>query len=163
MRRHRFRLPTRPRPSRKRLPRKPDRELADSPLDAAVRALARRDLSTRQLDERLVRAGVSTAARREALETAERLGYLNDERFARGRAKALAERGLGDAAIAYDLEQAGVDESLVAPALGSLAPEPERAKCLASSLGGGFRAARALARKGFARESIESALPEVLG
>jgi regulatory protein len=127
-----------------------------------VRALARRDLSTRQLDERLERTGVPAAARREALASAERLGYLDDERFALGRAEALAERGLGDAAIAYDLEQAGLDDSLVAPALGSLAPESERAKHLASSLGGGVRAARALARKGFARESIEAALPEVL-
>ncbi len=135
---------------------------SESPLDAAVRALARRDLSTRQLDERLERTGVPAAARREALASAERLGYLDDERFALGRAEALAERGLGDAAIAYDLEQAGLDESLVAPALGSLAPESERAKHLASSLGGGVRAARALARKGFARESIEAALPEVL-
>jgi SOS response regulatory protein OraA/RecX len=128
-----------------------------------VRALARRDLSARQLDERLERTGVSADARREALASAERLGYLDDERFALGRAKTLAERGLGDAAIVYDLEQAGLDESLVAPALASLAAESERAKRLASSLGGGVRAARALARKGFARESIEAALPEVLG
>ncbi len=128
-----------------------------------MRALARRDLSTRQLDDRLARTGISAAARREALKTAERLGYVNDERFARGRAKALAQRGLGDAAIAYDLEQAGLDESLIASALGSLAPESERAKHLASSLGGGMRAARTLARKGFGRESIEAALPEVLG
>lgn len=128
-----------------------------------VRALARRDLSSRQLSERLERAGVPASAREKALATARRLGYLDDERFALARAQALAERGLGDSAIRYHLERAGLDEGLVARALGALEPELERARRLAPSLGGGVRAARALARKGFAEESIESSLPEVLG
>ena len=128
-----------------------------------MRALARRDLSVRQLDERLERAGVSPGARRKTLAAAKRLGYLDDERFALGRAQTLAARGFGDAAIACDLEEAGLEPGLVEQALGSLSPEPERARALVPSLGSDARAARILARKGFAPESVEIALPEVLG
>ena len=100
------------------MPRKPDRELADSPLDAAVRALARRDLSTRQLDERLVRAGVSTAARRETLETAERLGYLNDERFAFGYASyRVRQKPMGRQRLKRDLQLKKVDRATADEAL----------------------------------------------
>jgi hypothetical protein len=46
-------------------------------------------------------------------------------------------------------------------ALAAIAPEPERARMLAASLGGGLKTARTLARKGFSEESIEAALPGV--
>ena len=96
-------------------------------LDRAVRALARRDHSTRSLQRKLARAGVSEAARREAIETLARAGYLDDARFARDRAARLAERGYGDERIRADLESQGVPREAVARALAALEPEPERA------------------------------------
>jgi len=53
------------------------------PIEIAARALRHRDRSRRQLDERLARAGVDEARRAEALETLERVGYVDDGRYAR--------------------------------------------------------------------------------
>ena len=127
-------------------------------LRAASRALGRRDLSTAALDERLRRAGFSAEARAEAIARLVEAGYLDDERFALERACRLAERGAGDEAIRHDLQDKSVELELVDRALASLEPESERAVRIAARLGGGVRAARALARKGFAADSIESAL-----
>ena len=82
-------------------------------------------------------------------------------RFAHGRAAALAARGVGDAAIRFDLEQQGVGAELAETAIAGLEPESERARAQAAALGGGRKAARALARKGFAEESFEAFLFDV--
>ena len=128
-----------------------------SALDRSVRALARRDLSTVELDRRLARAGVLEPERVAAIARLTEAGYLDDLRFALGRARVLAERGLGDAAIRHDLVARGVDRSLVQEALGTLEPEGERARRLVRGLGMSARAARLLARKGFASDAIEEA------
>lgn len=125
-------------------------------LAAAWQALRHRDLSARRLGERLERAGMSPAERAETVETLARLGIVDDERLARARAAALAERGAADAAIRHDLERQGLDRELVARALDELEPEALRAERIAAALGGGVRAARTLARKGFGEESIEA-------
>jgi SOS response regulatory protein OraA/RecX len=73
----------------------------------------------------------------------------------------LSERGRGDAAIRFDLERQGVDAGTIDAVLASLAPEAERARALVVTLGGAAKAARALARRGFAEESVEAALAGV--
>ena len=88
-------------------------------------------------------------------------GYLDDARAGRERARHLAERGYGNAAIGLELERRGVPPGLVDEATAALEPEGARAKRLARSLGGGDRAARALARKGFGQEAIEEAIAAV--
>jgi SOS response regulatory protein OraA/RecX len=93
-----------------------------------------------------------------ALETVQALGWQDDRRFARDRARFLAGRGRGDDAIRWDLEQRGVSREDVDVALAELAPEPERAAALARRLGGGPKAARALAAKGFSADAIETAV-----
>jgi regulatory protein len=130
-------------------------------LEVAVRALARRDLTVRELDERLLRAGFSGKQRSKALRQLEEGGYLDDARVARLRAEKLCERGLGDAAIRADLARRGVPTEQVGEALASLEPENARAARLAEALGGGERAGRALARQGFASDSIDHALGAV--
>jgi SOS response regulatory protein OraA/RecX len=82
---------------------------------------------------------------------------VDDERFAHGRAAALAARGLGDAAIRYDLERERVDSELVENALASLPPERERAGRIVESRGPGPATARFLARRGFGEEVVEAA------
>lgn len=127
------------------------------PLEIAARALRHRDRSRREIAERLVRAGVNADERDHALETLERVGYVDDARFAAGRAEALAARGLGDAAIRYDLGEHGVAGDEAEAALRALVPEAARAQALAERLGATAKTAAALSRKGFAPESLEAA------
>jgi len=128
------------------------------PIDVAARALRHRDRSRAQVDARLARAGVGEEEREEALETLERVGYVDDARFAQARAAALAARGLGDLAIRHDLEQAGVGAERVAAAVAGLEPESERARAVASRLGRTAKTAAQLARKGFSEDAIEAAI-----
>lgn len=124
------------------------RALAD-----AMRALRHRDLSRARLDERLQVRGAGEDARAAALETLERAGLLDDGRVAATRARSLAERGYGDAAIRAALEEEQVATEHVEAALTALEPEPERARRL---LGPSpeARALRRLAAKGFDLESL---------
>jgi regulatory protein len=125
---------------------------------AAARTLARRDLPARELERRLERRGVAPAERRDTVERLERAGAVDDARFARSRAAALAERGWSDAAIRHDLESRGVAVEVSDAAVDELEPEAARAQGLAERLGGGVKAARTLARRGFGEDAVESAL-----
>lgn len=125
-------------------------------LDRSVRALARRDHSAASLRAKLDRAGISEGAQAEVLDTLERAGYLDDARFARDRAVQLAGRGYGDEWIRADLEAQGVAAEVAVPALAKLEPEADRAERESLRLGGGLRAARSLARRGFAEETLEA-------
>jgi regulatory protein len=105
--------------------------------------------------DRLERLGIGARERAGVVEQLASAGYVDDARFARDRAQKLAERGLGDAAIRADLEGRAVPAQFVDEALASVDPERERARREAARLGGGVRAARTLARKGFAEESLD--------
>jgi SOS response regulatory protein OraA/RecX len=126
-------------------------------LAASAGALRHRDLSTRRLEQRLERRAVPPAERARAVQTLTQAGLLDDGRFARGRARVLAARGYGDAAIRFDLERQGVGAEVATEALGELEPERDRALRLATSAGGAARAARLLARRGFGEDAIEAA------
>jgi regulatory protein len=130
-------------------------------LAAASRALRHRDLSRRDLEDRLDRVRLAPPARAEALAAVERAGLVDDERFARERALRLAERGLGNAAIRDDLTQQGVAPQAVSDALVGLGAETERAARIVARRGGGLRTARLLARRGFEGEAIAAVLPAV--
>ena len=106
-----------------------------NPLELAARALQHRDRSAREIDERLARAGLGDDARAEALETLERIGYVDDARFAAARADALAARGHGDAAIRHDLEGHGVPANVIETVTMRLEPESERARAIAERHG----------------------------
>src|SRR5947208_777046 len=130
-------------------------------LAVSTRALRHRDLSARGLERRLERRDVAPAERAETVETLKRAGVLDDRRFARSRAAALAGRGYGDAAIRFDLERHGVGRDLVEAAVSELEPELARAAPVAASAGGGVRAARVLARRGFGADAIEATVGDV--
>jgi regulatory protein len=138
------------------------RELRRSEAVAAgARVLARRDHSERSVRDALERKGIRESEREEAVATLRRQGALDDERFAHARAAALAERGLGDAAIAFRLQRDGVPPESIEPALGALEPERDRAVQLAARRGATARTARWLAARGFAPESVEAAIEGV--
>ena len=136
-----------------------EREVA---VESAVRALARRDHSAAGLRAKLDRAGLSEQAQTDAVETLERLGYLDDGRFAHDRAVRLAERGYGDDWIRADLEAHGIEAETVAASLDALGHEEERAVRAASAADDPARKARRLARRGFSEGTIEHVVAEAL-
>ena len=131
--------------------------MADGPdaVETALRALRFRDRTTAELDARLEQRGVGEAEREQALETLERIGYVDDERFARSRAERLAERGSGDALIRDDLERRGVAAETVAAVLAGIAPERERVARIVEQRGPGMKTARYLAARGFDEDALE--------
>ena len=126
-------------------------------LAAASRALRRRDLSRQGVAERLEREAVDPVTAAESLEVLSRAGFLDDARFARTRAEALAGRGYGDAAIRHDLERQGVAGEVLQEALDELEPERERVRGILARRRRGARTARYLASKGFGEEAVELA------
>jgi SOS response regulatory protein OraA/RecX len=124
-------------------------------LDVAAAALRRRDRSEHDVRLRLAQRGVGAAEREQAIGTLRRAGAVDDVRFASSRAASLAARGYGDAAINSDLERSGVPREEIAAALAGLDPEAARAVEHAERLGGGLRAACALARRGFGEDALE--------
>jgi regulatory protein len=126
-------------------------------LGLSIRALGHRDLSERQLRERLGRAGIAPAGAEEAVALLRRAALVDDARLASARAQALAERGLGDAAIRSDLERQGVPSAELEAALARLEPERERAARVVSARGSGPATARYLARRGFDEDAVEAA------
>lgn len=128
------------------------------PIEIATRALEHRDRSRRDLEQRLARAGIDEDRRNDALEALERVGYVDDGRFAGARAEALADRGYGDEFIRHDLGEHGVGAEAVAEAIGGLRPESERAAALVERLGRTPKTGARLARKGFGQDALEAAL-----
>src|SRR5205807_79864 len=98
-------------------------------------------------DDRLAGAGVADEVRADALDQLERVGYVDDSRFAAARAAALAGRGYGDAWIRHDLAEHGVGVEESAAALAGIAAEAERACEIAVRLGRTPRMAAHLGRK----------------
>ena len=138
------------------LPPKNTQEEEERAVDRAVQALARRDHSTATLRAKLDRAGLSESAQAAALDLLGRAGYLDDLRYARGRAVLLADRGYGDGWIRADLARQGVKRETADSALAVLEAEHERALREAHKAGGGVRALRSLARRGFSEQALEA-------
>jgi SOS response regulatory protein OraA/RecX len=127
----------------------------------AGKLLRYRDLAAERLETELARRGVAPADRRETVGALRRVGILDDARLAMSRAHALAERGYGDAAIRWRLTAEGISEALAEEALSGLEPERVRAKNVVAREGASPRTARLLARRGFAEEAVEAAIPAV--
>jgi regulatory protein len=134
--------------------------MRDQALAVATRALARREHSRRSLAERLQRAGVGDNEAEEVLAELERLGLLDDRRFALERARVLADRGKGDAAIRFELERSGVSGAAVEKALAQLDPERERAERLVGSRGATPATARLLAGRGFDEDVVAAVVAQ---
>lgn len=123
--------------------------------ELALRALRHRDRSRHELDQRLARAGVTSDERATALDRLTEAGLLSDDRFAEARARTLAGRGASDAMIRRELRREGVDHTAVEHAIELLDSEDERAARVFERRGGGPRALRYLAGKGFAAETLD--------
>jgi regulatory protein len=128
------------------------------PIELAARSLHYRDRSRSELDARLARAGIDEGARADALDTLERVGYVDDARFAAARAAALAGRGYGDEAIRYDLAGHQLRPEAIEAGLATLEAEAARAVELVERLGRTRKVVAQLARKGFSQDALETAL-----
>ena len=139
------------------------RELArarrqEAALATAARELARRDLTTHGLSARLQRLGVAPTAGAEAVAAVTAAGYVDDARFARNRAAALAARGYGDAAIRWQLERDGVEAEAASSACDELEPEQARAARIVARRGSTPATARFLVRRGFDEDVVATAV-----
>ena len=127
-------------------------------LDVAVRTLRHRDRTAADVEARLEHAGIAEDERRATLDALQRLGYVDDARFAASRARALAERGQGDEAIRHDLRRQGVADEHAESALAALEPERTRAEAIVAARGPGPATARHLARRGFGEDAVQGAV-----
>jgi regulatory protein len=123
--------------------------------ELALRALSHHDRSRRELEQRLGRAGISAEERDEALDELAAAGLLSDARFAEARARGLVAKNGSDSLIRNDLRRHGIDREEIAEILEGLEGEAERAARIFERRGGGDRAIRYLAAKGFSRESLD--------
>jgi regulatory protein len=91
-----------------------------TPLDRALRLLARKAYTEREMDAALERAGLSEGERKGAVARLRELGYMDDLEVARARARTLlargaaprlAERRLGDQGVAAAEARAAVGEA----------------------------------------------------
>jgi SOS response regulatory protein OraA/RecX len=124
-------------------------------LSAATRSLAAGDRSQGALEQRLTRAGHSTAAREAAIATLGNAGLLDDARLAQSRADRLARRGYGDAAIRADLRRRMVAAETAAEAVAGLESELDRARRLLAGEHVTPALLRRLAGRGFSRDTLE--------
>jgi regulatory protein len=131
-------------------------------VDTALRAVSRREQSSAELDRRLQRRGFAPGLREETLNRLERIGLVDDERYAMRRAESLSERGHGDEAIRWRLERDGVGGETVAKAVAALPPERQRARLVVAARGAGVRTATELARRGFGEDAVEEALGQIV-
>ena len=90
---------------------------APAPLDVAARLLARRPLTTTELETRLVAMGYQARTASGVVARAVELRWLDDETFAQDRARSLRARGAGPLRIAADLEARGLPAALIEAAV----------------------------------------------
>jgi SOS response regulatory protein OraA/RecX len=131
--------------------------------EAALRALRHRDLSVRELDERLRARGYDEAERDDAIDALVRTGVVDDTRYAESRARQLAGRGAGDVLIRHTLARAGVEAAVADDAILTVAPEAERARIIVERRGPGPKTARYLLGKGFSDEVVANVVASESG
>ncbi len=124
-------------------------------LARATRALAARDRSRGELEVRLDEAGVSEAAREEALGSLEAAGLVDDGRVAESRARELARRGYGDSVIRADLRSRRIDSETVTAAIDGLEPEAQRVLRAVEGKERTPTMLRRLTARGFSRDTLE--------
>lgn len=120
--------------------------------------LARRAHGAEELRRKLARgAGEELAA--EVTGDLERMGYVDDARYAAALAEHRLAHGWGPLRIAHDLEAAGVSEAAINEALAALDPAAVRAGAArATGDRTGMAAARRLAARGFELDELDGDL-----
>jgi regulatory protein len=137
------------------------------PKASAVRLLARREHSARELKRKLEQRGIAEDEAASTVEKLNQAGWQSDERYAEMLVRSRISQGYGPVRIEAELEQAGVDGERIAAALGNaaadwtaLAAEAQRRhfSALPKTSAERARQYRYLAGRGFDSSQISMAL-----
>ena len=128
--------------------------------------LSRGDLSEKSLFEKLVRAGFSETASRDAVERMKELGLVNDYMYAKRLADYLSNTGISNREIQFKLTQKGIDRDIARELSKSENDEIDKIKYLIehkykNKLDGESNIQKvfaALVRKGFSYSDVKAAL-----
>jgi|GEM_PF-6353284 len=141
----------------------------NSPLTTAVRLLAARSLSRRELTDALLRRHYSADEVREAVETCTERGYINESHYAYMLVQKYAGQGYGIPAVAAKLRTKGFSNDIVDEALTHFSvSESVLDKYALKALKGDFspvsqrRACQSLLRRGFSYSDVRAALERVI-
>ena len=141
-----------------------------TPLDRALRLLARKAYTALEMDKALAKAGVAEAERAEAVARLRELGYMDDLEVARARARTLLGRGAAPRLAERRLGEQGVGAAQARAVVGEAAQGASEAELLDRALhrmlrgrapAGGKerrRAFRALVAKGHRPAQVARAL-----
>ena len=108
--------------------------LGMTPLDRAMRLLARRAYTAMEMDKALERAGVPEGERAEAVARLRELGYMDDLEVARARARTLLGRGAATRLAERRLGEQGVEAAQASAAVGDAAEGATEAELLDRAL-----------------------------
>ncbi len=139
--------------------------------DAALRLLARREHTRRELAQKLARRGFAPDEVEPALEALADEGLLDETRFAEVFVRSRVERGQGPVRIAQELRQRGVPDEVIDPALAAADVDwHEQARAVRRRRFGDaapegrkelLRQAQFLQRRGFTAEQVRAAAAAV--
>src|SRR2546421_789346 len=117
-------------------PRRAPREMlvGMTPLDRALRLLARKARTEREMELALEKAGVSAGERAEAVARLRELGYMDDLEVARTRARTLLGRGAAPRLAERRLGEQGVGVAQARAAVGEAAQGASEGELLERAL-----------------------------
>lgn len=108
---------------------------ASDPFAAALRLLTRRDRSEAELRDKLKQFGFSAAAIESAIEKCRGYNYLDEQRYALERARAMLRSGRGvGRKVLIDLRRRGIQEAIASQALAEASREFEPTQLLRDQL-----------------------------
>jgi regulatory protein len=136
----------------------------------ALRLIGKRNMSRREITERLVMKGETEESAEETAEWLEKIGAVNDEEYAALIVRHYAARGFGKVRIRDELYRRGIGRELWEAALEELPEADDKLDALLRArLAGGVpdkaalkRASDALYRRGFSWDEIKEAVGRYL-
>jgi len=141
----------------------------DSAKTRALRILGNRDISTHEMEKRLIEKGESEETAQETVAWLVQIGYIDDSKYATQIVRHYSAKGYGVFRIKDELYRRGVPRDLWDDALGDIPDMSETAmEFLAKKLRGSRdkadlrRAADALCRRGFSYEEAGAAVSRYL-
>jgi len=147
----------------------PDVKALASSKKRAVKILGNRQMSTREVEKRLVNKGEAEETARKTVEWLEDIGAINDEQYAEAIVRHYCAKGYGLARIKDELFRRGIPREMWEDAIAGVTDfEDSAIRFLEKKLGGSSdknelrRAEGALLRRGFSYEEARAAVRRYL-
>lgn len=139
------------------LPKPIERGASDLIHQAALRYLARRPRTIAHMTAYLTRIGASPTGIRSAIAKFQRLGYLDDDAYARQWARdRLARKPMGRERLEQELERQGLEAHIIAVTVEELYSETSEREVALKLAGSRAVTPSFLRRWGFSEETIET-------